>query len=210
MAEKVEKQKKRRGGKGSRSGGPLRDLKRPMNPKKLTPELIEAAAEVVREGRSISGACEEWNISLNTFKKWLKEPNPVGLVLELQMRLNQVTLSEWQESKIELDRAALEAATETRVKKKVVIRELFGMSEKVLERLEEIGDPKLIDEFAQCNVLLERETTIEEVLPDGNLALRIVKEQERRDEKEAERLNQKAKQTQKVVVAKRRVGAPGV
>ena len=198
---------------GTPSGGPIRGLKRPTVPKKLTPELIEEAAEILADGGSFRDACvERWNISYNTFANWLKEPNPVGLILELQVRLGQAALSHWQEMMPKLERAAAEAATETRTVEKVKLTKLYGFTNEIKSALLEIGGEELLEEMAQCAVVIKEEKEILKVLPDGNLALRILKEQERKDEKAAAELAKKAGADGmgQTIVVKRKPGSPGV
>ena len=181
-----------RRGEGTPSGGPIRSLKRPMNPKKLTPAVLKRLVQAVANRENLRNVCKELNIAYNTFVNWLKEPNPIGLVLDLQVALKQTSLSQWQEAKPKLELSAEQQATETRVIETVERTRLIGFPKEITATLMEIGGEELVEEFAQCATVILEKKTIKTVLPDGGLALRILKEQERRDEKEAEAIQKAA------------------
>lgn len=211
MSEKTKKKAGKPGG-GTPMGGPIRSLKRPLNPKKLTVEVMDRLVQAVRDGDDLRAVCKELNISYNTFANWLKEPNPVGLVLQLQVTLGRVALSKWQEAKPKLEAAAEQAATETRIEETVTVTRLIGFNKEITSTLLEIGGEELIEEFAACLVVLKEEKRSRTILPDGSLALRILKEQERRDEKEAAEIQKAAGAdgTGRTVVVRRKPGSPGV
>ena len=201
-----------RRGEGTPAGGPIRRLKRPMNPKKLTPEVLKRIVQGVADQENMRSVCKEVNISYNTLVNWLKEPNPIGLVLDLQVAVKQTSLSHWQEMKPKLELSAEQQATQERVIEKVERTRLIGFPKEITAKLMEIGGDELVEEFAQCAVVILEKKTMTTVLPDGGLALRILKEQERRDEKEQEAIHKAAgpEGTGENVIIERTANSPGV
>ena len=199
-------------GGGSPTGGPIRSLKRPMNPKKLTPEVLKRLVEAVRNYENLKNVCKELNIAYNTFVNWVKEPNPIGLVLDLQIALKQTSMSHWQETKPLLERAAVEQATKSRKTVRVETTRVVGLPKEVKISLMELGGDELIEKFEGMAEVILQKTTVTETPPDGGLALRILKEQERRDEKEAKAIHDAAgpEGTGEMVIIKKTSNAPDV
>ncbi len=156
--------------------------------------------------------CKELNIAYNSLVNWLKEPNPVGLVLDLQVAVNQSRLSHWQEMKPKLELSAEQQATEVRTIETVKRTRLIAFPKEITATLMEIGGDELVEEFASAAVVIKEEKTIQQLPPDGGLALRILKEQEKRDEKEAKAIQDAAGPdgSGEIVLVRRKPGSPGV
>ena len=164
------------------------DSRAGIQAKRLTPEVFAILTQAKDENTSMIKACEKAGIAYNTFKNWLSDPKPTGMVERLQEAFKLHAITQRAQSKPDLEQAALDAATTTRIEETIEVVEVMHLTKSEYAALEALGDEALMEKFDSDGVILKRTKKMRTILPDGSLAERMLRRQEQKEQEDRKAL----------------------